>query len=153
MSHRGGSRGKRPPADLVIVGATVLCPRCRVQVARTQAAKGERWQMSFPSPRLLGTGWHIIDGVWWLEGHGKARLERGGLPHPAHRRGQMRIYSEKIGADPVTDRGVVLEPPELTVKSAGAPEAHIASGGLVACPSCDAISRWNPEVSPGSAAP
>ena len=153
MSHRGGERRQRPPGKLRVVGATVLCSRCGVQVARTRTSQDEPWPRPFLSPRLLGTGWHIVDGVWRLEGHGKALFERGGRPHPAHRRGRMRIYSEKVGADPTTGRGVVLEAPELTVKSAGAPEAYVAPGGLVACTSCGAISRWSPEPAPKSVAP
>jgi hypothetical protein len=109
--------------------------------------------MSFPSPRLLGTGWHIVDGVWHLAEHGQDHLDRGNLPHPAHPRGQLRIYSEKIGLDPATGRPVLLEPPEVIVVQRGSPEAHLAPGRLVACPSCGAISRWNREPAPASVAP
>ena len=152
MSHRGGRRRRRPPGDLRVVGATVLCSRCGVQVARNRAAPGEEWAgFRFPSPRLEGTGWHVgDDGVWRPESNVRRRVRQGQRPLPSHRRVVMKVYSDKLGIDPTTGENVTIGVPVEYETPPQAVEAYIAPGRLVECPACGAISRFTPGPARGS---
>ena len=147
MSHRGGRRRGRGVPLLREAGPTLLCPRCRVQVARTKPSElGPEKELGYLVPKLDGTGWDLRDGVWHQSSHGKAHVkegdpERGVTPHPTRARGWARSVSWNMGPDPATGENLVWGHQTQEFKGI-ARDGHLDEDTRVECPRCGAEARW-----------
>ena len=134
-----------PSGDLVIRDPWVLCHRCDTQVARTRGTPDDAWPGVFPSPRLLGSGWHIgRDEVWRPESKVSSRAREGKEPLASHHRAVMTVQVDKIGLDPVTGKPTLIGETVVYKTEPRGVEGYVAPGRLVECPKCGAVSRYNP---------